>query len=352
MSNSDNPRSRAETLRMLRNSLDEMSGSHVTLIGDIMLDRFHHGFANNLNSRAPVPVLKIFRTDESPGAAAHIARGLTSMGLDIDFYSFVGDDREGEIVKKMLSDDGISTDGIETIDDHNTLVKIRFYGSRESLLDNPQILLQADRGPINQAPDEISHLLCDKANSSLSNSCALVISDYDKGSINVEGASLLISTARKNKIPVIVDPKLTGLEISRGATAVLVERRGMELMRRRLECDDSISAAKELISTYEWDALVVLGGIDGITLYQSNSEVLHYPCNSPSPKQQIGLHDAASTALALALGHGHSMEDAALLVTAACDCILTAEASQTFVDRKTLGTWLDELTWQMQISDR
>ena len=98
--------------------------------------------------------------------------------------------------------------------------------------------------------------------------------------------------------------------------------------------------------------MVVLGGINGVTLYQSEGEVIHFDCSSPTPKQQIGLHDAAATALAVALGNDLPMADAGLLAAAACDCILTAEASQEFVDIDTLGTWLDEMVWQMQISER
>ncbi|MGB1459651.1 MAG: hypothetical protein ACPG7N_05595, partial [Candidatus Thalassarchaeaceae archaeon] len=78
----------------------------------------------------------------------------------------------------------------------------------------------------------------------------------------------------------------------------------MEIMRRRLETSDSTSAASELISTYDWDALVVLGGINGVTLYQSEGDVIHFDCTASTPKQQIGLHDAAATALAIALGNG------------------------------------------------
>jgi len=352
MAMDDSVVSRTDALLRLRASLDAMAGAQVTLLGDVMLDRYHHGYANNLNSIAPVPVLKIFQTDESPGAAAHIARGLNSIGLDVDFHTFVGDDREGSAIVDMLAEDGISVDGVERVSGRHTLVKIRFYGSRESLLDESQILLQADRGPLETMDDSISAKLTSAAKAGLAESCALVISDYDKGAVTVNAASSLISTAVEHGIPVIVDPKLTGLERSRGATVVLVEMRGMELMRRRLEAEDSQSAADELISTYDWDALVVLGGVHGVTLYQSEGETIHFDCAASTPKQQIGLHDAAATALAVALGNGQSMEDAALLAAAACDCILTAEASHEFVDRQTLGTWLDELTWQMQISDR
>ena len=198
----------------------------------------------------------------------------------------------------------------------------------------------------------MSEKLSNNAMKQLENSCALVISDYDNGAVTVASASKLIGAAQKIGIPVIMDPKLTGLERSRGATVVLVEMWGMDLLRRRLEASDSTTAASELISTYDWDALVVLGGINGVTLYQSEGETIHFDCSAPAPKQQIGLHDAAATALAVALGNGLPMEDAGLLAAAACDCILTAEASHEFVDIDTLGTWLDEMVWQMQISER
>ena len=58
---------------------DDKSGS-IVLIGDIMLDCYIHGYANNLNSRAPVPVLRETHREEDVGAAAHVARGLQSMG--------------------------------------------------------------------------------------------------------------------------------------------------------------------------------------------------------------------------------------------------------------------------------
>ena len=57
---------RESVLSKLGEMLDSMGESKITLIGDVMLDRFHHGYANNLDSNAPVPVLKIMRTEETP----------------------------------------------------------------------------------------------------------------------------------------------------------------------------------------------------------------------------------------------------------------------------------------------
>ena len=61
----DEPRQRVKILKDLRGLLDQMDSSKVTLIGDIMLDRYYHGYSNRLISTAPVPVLKIQRSEES-----------------------------------------------------------------------------------------------------------------------------------------------------------------------------------------------------------------------------------------------------------------------------------------------
>jgi len=343
---------RKKILKELRNLLDEMESSKVTLIGDIMLDRYHHGYSNRLISTAPVPVLKILRSEESPGAAAHIARGLNSLGLNVSIFSSVGDDREGDFIKSKFISDGISIDGIETVENRQTLTKIRFFGSRQSLLDKTQILLQADREALGDLDIEVSNRLVEMTLGSIPDSCALVISDYDKGVLTDEGAQRLIDCARKFSIPSIVDPKLTGLERSRGATVALFEIRGLDLLRRRLMLESAEEAAFSLIKTYDWESMIVLGGIDGVTLYEANGNIDFIPCSAPSPSQQIGLHDAAATALAAALGNNFSMNSAVVLAAAACECVLSAAASHEFVNRRTLGLWLDELSWQLQISDR
>lgn len=342
---------RSKTLKKLGNLLDNTNHSRVTLIGDIMLDRYHHGFANNLTSTAPVPVLKITDSEESPGAAAHIALSLNSLGMPVDFFSCVGKDPEGSSILSKLSGTGVDVSNIIKIDNHKTLTKIRFYGSRESLLKNSQILLQADRGSLNPLPPDISSNLVSEALKSLEESCALVISDYDKGVVSSDGALKLIEKAKNKGIPIILDPKLTGLEKSRGATIVLFEIRGLALLQRRLDLKNNKDTARHLIDNYGWGSLLVLGGIEGMTLY-SNDDYIYFPCNAPSPEQQIGLHDAAAAALAISLGNGLSLTESVTLASAACDCILSAAASKEFISKDSLSLWLDDLSWRMQISER
>ena len=76
-----------DRLTGLQTSVKNLSGN-VVLVGDIMLDRYIHGYANDLNSRAPVPVLKETKRYDDVGAAAHVARGLGNIGLDSN-YPFI-----------------------------------------------------------------------------------------------------------------------------------------------------------------------------------------------------------------------------------------------------------------------
>ena len=342
---------RQEGLSRLISLLDSIDGSKVTLIGDTMLDRYHHGFANNLNSTAPVPVLKILDSEESPGASAHIAIGLTSFGMDVSFHTAIGNDAEASSILASLQSNDIDIENIIQVEDRTTLTKIRFFASRESLLDQRQILLQADRGPKETLDEAVSKSLTDSALTNIPDSCALVISDYDKGVVTTEGAQSLIEKAKVSGIPAIVDPKLTGLEKSRGATVVIFEKRGMALLARRMGLDDQ-EAANQLLDEYSWQGILVLGGIHGMYLQQKDHDSSFMPCMAPSAEQQIGMHDAAATSLAAALGSGLSLYDAALLASAACDCVLSATSGQDYIDRATLGLWLDELSWQIRISDR
>ncbi len=350
---SDDPaKERVESLARLTELIKNIEGSKVTLIGDTMLDRFHHGFANNLNSTSPVPVLKITRTEESAGASAHIAIGLTSFGMDVCFHTCVGDDSVGDSLISSLKNSGVGVKDTIVIEGRKTLTKIRFFGSRESLLDREQILLQADRGPNEILDPSVSEKLTLNAQSSMSDSSALIISDYNKGVVSEHGAQTLIKMANDKGIPSIVDPKLTGLDKSRGATIVIFEKRGLSLLSRRMNADNDDDAGRSLMEEYDWDGILVLGGINGVYLHHREGASVHMPCMAPAAEQQIGMHDAAAASLAAALGTGLSLYDAALLASAACECVLSASTSEEYIDRKTLALWLDELSWQMRISDR
>ena len=343
---------RITILKRLSETLRTSDNERVVLIGDVMLDRYHHGYANNLNSTAPVPVLKITRTEENAGAAAHIAQSLSSLGITVDFHSAVGNDVDGRTILNNLKKLEVNISGVHVIENHLTMVKTRYFGSRESLLDRPQIMLQTDIEDPDGIPENITSRIRNGAVQGVKGSTAIVISDYDKGVITKESARNLIKEAVQHNIPVVMDPKLTGLDRSGGATIVIFERRGLDLLRRRLGKENARDAAMELVKQHGWGAIIVLGGNSGVTLYHSDGRRVFTPSSIINPRQQIGLHDAAASAISFALGNGHNLVESSILASAACDCILESKHGDSILTRESLMLRIDEISWKMQISDR
>ena len=341
-----------DTLSALKRHLRSDESGKIVLIGDVMMDCYIHGYANNLNSRAPVPVLRE-TSREDVGAAAHVARGLRSMGLDSHLFGVVGDDSAGLGIIESLEAEGVTTHGIAIVEDRTTTVKTRMLASRESLIRDEQLLLRWDIEEDAPVPEEASNALYEQAIEDLDGASALIASDYGQGVITDQGAERLFAAARDSNIPVIADPKLTGLHRTEGVDWILFQSQGLELMRRRLGASTGAEAAEKLLAQYHWKHLVVLAGEAGVTIYSAQEDTVHAPCGLVDLRQMIGLIDAAAVAIAFSLSCGLDVHSTALLANAACECILAAERTDSFVlSKDDLIHRVGEHVWNLQVSKR
>ena len=342
-----------DTLSILKSHLRSNESSKIVLIGDVMMDCYIHGFANNLNSRAPVPVLRETSREEDVGAAAHVARGLKSMGMDAHLFGVVGDDGPGLSIVKSLEEEGVSTYGLAVIKHRVTTVKTRMLASRESLIREEQLLLRWDIEEDDPVPEDAAQKMYQQAIDALENASALIASDYGQGVIIDHEAEKLFAAAKAKGIPVIADPKLTGLHRTEGVEWILFQAHGLELMRRRMAASSGAEAAEKLIRQYKWSHLVVLCGEAGVTIYSANEEPVHAPCGLVALRQMIGLIDAAAVAIAFSLSRNLDVKATALLANAACECILTAEQTDGFVlSKEDMIHRVGEHVWNLQVSKR
>jgi len=343
-----------DNLQKLRRAVEGLEAKKVVLVGDVMLDRYVHGYANNLDPTAAVPVLKETYRQQGAGAAAHVARGLLSFGLQPELFAVVGDDDAGRDLLGLLDDEGVSTEGIVVIGGRKTTVKTRLIAARESLINQKQLLMRWDSEESAALPEDTSSAIIDKACAALTNAAVLVISDYGKGVLSDSGAHRLVAAATEAGIPVISDPKLTGLHRIRGAQVAIMKARGLNLMRRRIGLDVASEAANTILSENDIGSLLVAGGEDGTTLYKSDGTSLHIPCSAANPRQQIGLLDAVNVAMTTALAAGLSPEQGCLLANSACEVILSGDSTsmETVLSARALATRLDEVAWSMHISQR
>ncbi|MBT4065821.1 MAG: hypothetical protein HOE76_01200 [Euryarchaeota archaeon] len=334
----------------LQTQIKNLSGN-IVLVGDIMLDRYIHGYANNLNSRAPVPVLKETHRYEDVGAAAHVARGLENIGLDAILFGVVGNDEPGQKILDDLENEDVECDGIAVIEDRTTTVKTRLIAGREYLISSQQLVLRWDIEDDTAIDSEAHSAIMEQAVVKIGNADALIISDYGQGVITDEGASRLINAAKVAGVPVICDPKLTGLHRTVGADWVIFQTRGLDLMAKRTVSSDSSEAAKILIEENSWGNLMVLQGENGVTVYTKDGDVISAPCTLAEPRGAIGIIDAAGVAVTAGVSLGLSPEDIAYLANAACECIMSGTQNFTLTSDD-LANRLGEVAWSLQISQR
>ena len=57
-----------DRLKRLRAMVDGLPPAKVTLVGDVMLDRYVRGWANRLNATAPVPAVKVTEATAAPSS--------------------------------------------------------------------------------------------------------------------------------------------------------------------------------------------------------------------------------------------------------------------------------------------
>ena len=215
------------------------------------------------------------------------------------------------------------------------------------------MLLRWDIEEDDPVPDEASNALYEQAIADLEGASALIASDYGQGVITDGGAERLFAAATKAGVPVIADPKLTGLHRTEGVDWTLFQSQGLELMRRRLGASTGAEAAEKLLAQYHWKHLVVLSGEAGVTIYSRDEETVHAPCGLVDIRQMIGLIDAAAVAIAFSLSRDLDVHSTALLANAACECILGAERTDSFVlSKDDLIHRVGEHVWNLQVSKR
>src|SRR5438093_9870173 len=82
---------------------DEVARTRLLVVGDVMLDRYWFGDVERISPEAPVPVVKIARSEERPGGAANVARNAAALGAQVMLISVVGDDEAGRALERLLS---------------------------------------------------------------------------------------------------------------------------------------------------------------------------------------------------------------------------------------------------------
>jgi D-beta-D-heptose 7-phosphate kinase / D-beta-D-heptose 1-phosphate adenosyltransferase len=252
-----------------RVELPSLKPLRVLVAGEVILDRYVMGDVARVSPEAPIPILQVNRIEERPGNAGFVMANLRALGARVSALSVVGADRNGELLREMFNDLGIDTRSVLVDPDRPTIIKERMLGSVQSANRATQQLLRVDR----EAPHALSpakeRALTRHLERELARVDGVLISDINKGLLTPGLLRALIDGARRHKIPVIVDPRLSeDFSIYSGATALTPNRYETEFATSTRLVDRTawMRAADELMRRLKLDACLITLDRDGMYL--------------------------------------------------------------------------------------
>ncbi|GAH47708.1 unnamed protein product, partial [marine sediment metagenome] len=99
----------------LLKTVTNLGSPKILLVGDFMLDVYIYGDALRISPEAPVPVLKVNKTEYRCGGAGSVATDLAALGAMPVCIGVIGDDQNGKILRERLIKAGADVSGLYTV---------------------------------------------------------------------------------------------------------------------------------------------------------------------------------------------------------------------------------------------
>jgi len=292
--------------------LELLGSPQVVLIGDYMLDSWVYGDVERLSQEAPVPVLRVARTEERTGAAGNVAAAIVALGGEVSCIGVTGDDSYGGKLSKLLKDAG-ATASLLRIAGRPTTLKTRYVGLAQHK--NAQQILRVDNEVTDDIPPRSRQVLLDL----LDKECAggdpiLAIQDHNKGVLNDANTPEIIARAISSGLKVIVDPALIpNYERYKGATLLTPNRYEASLASGvKITDEKSLAlAGQTILDRTRAEALMITLDKEGIFLMASGQCCRRLPPKPRAVYDGTGAGDAVLASVAVALGQGWDYKEAA-----------------------------------------
>ena len=266
-------------------SLGDLSKVRLLVVGDVMLDRYWFGDVSRISPEAPVPVVKVERSEERPGGAANVARNAAALGAQVSLLALVGNDEPGANLKRLMASGGIDA-SLHVDAAISTTVKLRVIGRQQQLL----------RIDFETTPShEVLRAKLSEFEQRLPGFDAVLFSDYGKGGLTHI---------------VLVDPKGDDYSIYAGATVITPNRSEMRQVVGRWKNDEELETkALALRQQLELQALLVTRSEEGMSLFHAGGTI-HEKAVAREVYDVSGAGDTVIATLAVMLARGAAWAEA------------------------------------------
>lgn len=312
--------------KQLCDAVGKFSSANILVLGDIIVDHFIWGSVSRISPEAPVPVVDVTHENLLLGGAANVLHNIYAQNSRGSLCGLIGNDAMGDHLLSLLAELGSPATGIVRTANRPTTLKTRIVAQHQQVV-------RFDREKTGEPSPERLAEICRFIDDNLENFDAVIVSDYNKGMINLPLMEHLRSRIKKRNIPLIIDPKPQHPERFLGATIItpnLHEAERMADMAIKTEEDLRI-AAHLLQERLASDAVLITRGEAGMALYEKGHPLFTIPTMAKEVYDVTGAGDTVIATLALGLAVGLSAADAATIANFAAGIVVgkvgTATAS-------------------------
>ncbi|EAT59457.1 D-glycero-beta-D-manno-heptose-7-phosphate kinase [Chlorobium ferrooxidans] len=286
------------TENFMESLLHTFRSKRIAVIGDIMLDKYIFGHVSRISPEYPVPVVDVTHEDHRLGGAANVALNTLSLGAETMLFGVTGADSNREILLELFRDRGLAAEGLICDPSRPTTCKTR-------ILSQNHHITRVDRESRKEIDSDTEEAVLDSLESVIGTLDAIVLEDYNKGLLTERLIKSIITTAKKQNIPLLVDPKLLNFFAYRGCTifkpnlSEMAASLGIAVQNNDREVEEACLRLQEKLQT---ETIVVTRSEKGMTLY--NGSFTHIGATSMEVADVSGAGDTVIGMLALGAASG------------------------------------------------
>jgi len=297
----------------LTSVLDEMEGRRILVLGDVVADIYLQGNISRISREAPVLVLEQQKETVVAGGAANVVNNVATLGGSVFAVGLLGNDNGGDGIKEVLSQNGAHIEGFLTDENRPTISKTRIIAGGRATVS--QQIVRVDKECHEPMTEAHEKELLKYIKSVLPKMQGVVLSDYGSGTVTPRLRKAIISCARKQGIPSMVDSRY---DVKSFKGISYVKQNDAELsaaVGRSLPDEEAvIEAAQELLQELSAEGVLVTRGELGMILVEKDGAVHVIPVSDKSEVYDVsGAGDTCVAAMILALAAGCSPDKAAEL---------------------------------------
>lgn len=246
---------------------------NVLVIGDIILDVNLFSVINrNAPEKETLPIHDVFTQKYVLGGSANVAKNLANLGTKVSLVGVIGNDHYGDILFQEIQNHNIRNK-IFRSNDRQTTAKTRIYttsaaNSTKELQVRFDTETREDIG-YNVVNDILRYIA---AEHNVNKIDAIVLSDYDKGTLTTELCQGIIRFSVKNGIPTFVDPKIKNYMKYVGCFLFKPNQHESEMLTHQTSLPNIMDTLKTMI---QCDHILLTRGKEGMILDSLSQRIEH-----------------------------------------------------------------------------